>query len=340
MFSADWLGVDLGSRRLRLCGPKSGIMFDEPSIVARDFNADGTPVALLFGHGAEPLIARPAKHVAAIRAMRAGALHDQWVAKNLLEYALKKTGWSYRRGNRNFLWSCSDAASCIGRNAVIDLMKNLGLRRAHLVNSAVAAAIGAGSDIFNAESQMIVNIGAEVIDFAVISSGYKIHSSSKKIGCSYLDDFIKYMLRRDFGVDIGCGSAENIRLELCSNQVNQNSRQFVSAIGRSISRRRPERIVIGNEIIFDAVKNLATEISSELVNIMEQINPTFIDDISRNGIILTGGGALVYPISDLVSNYTEVSARIAANPADCVAQGLSVMANYPKKYFQFMEKIC
>ncbi len=311
------IGIDLGTANVLVYIKGKGIVLNEPSVVAID-KYDNTILAV--GEEARQMLGRTPGNIVAIRPLRQGVISDYDVTEKMLKYFIKKvTGRSLFMKPRIAVCVPS-AVTGVERRAVEDATRQAGARYVSIIEEPIAAAIGAGIDIAKAHGSMVVDIGGGTTDVAVISLGGTVVSSSLKIAGDNFDEAIVRYLRKKHGVLIGERMAEDVKKSIGTAYPRPQS-VTMDARGRNLVTGLPKVITITSEEMEEALSECVHQIADCVHQVLEMTPPELAADIAERGIVMTGGGALLYGLDKLIYKRTGINAIIAEDPTACVAIG-------------------
>lgn len=317
------IGIDLGTANVLIVVNDKGIVLNEPSVVAVDNRIDQV---IAVGHEAYKMIGRTPKDIEAIRPMMNGVISDYDNAEKMLRGFVEMLGNKKGMGKivmPRIMVSIPTNINDIERKAVEDATKQAGAREVLLIEEPVAAAIGAGIDITVPGGHLIVDIGGGTTDVAVISLGGTVISKSIKIGGSKFDlDIIRY-IKRNYNVIIGERTAEKIKKDIGCAYRRQEER-FIKITGRDLTNGLPKSITISSLEIMDAMSDSVMQIVNLVIKVLQETPPELASDLAAKGIMLTGGGALLYGMDKKISEVTGLRVKLADDPISCVALGTGI----------------
>ncbi|MDR2530498.1 MAG: rod shape-determining protein [Oscillospiraceae bacterium] len=311
------IGIDLGSATVVVYVKGKGIVLSEPAVVAIDKN---NGKMLKAGAEAQQMLGRTPGNIAAVRPLRGGVISDYELTEKMLRELLRKIG-TLSLFKPRLLVCVPSSITEVEERAVIDAGMSAGARKVYLIEEPLAAAMGAGIDISQPDGHMVVDIGGGTTDIAVLSLSGIVRSGSIKVAGDAFDDAIIRYVKRKHNILIGDRTAEDLKISLGS-VYPQEDITTMEVKGRCLLTGLPRMFTINSDELRDAFEEPCERILEEIQNVLENTPPELVADVSENGIILTGGGALLRGMDDLVSARTEVAASIAANPASCVALGV------------------
>lgn len=317
------IGIDLGTANVLIVVNDKGIVLNEPSVVAVDNRIDEV---IAVGHEAYKMIGRTPKDIEAIRPMMSGVISDYDNAEKMLRGFIEMLGNKKGMGKivmPRIMVSVPTNINDIEKKAVQDAVKHAGAREVLLIEEPVAAAIGAGIDITVPGGHLVVDIGGGTTDIAVISLGGTVISKSIKIGGNKFDlDIIRY-IKRNYNVIIGERTAEKIKKDIGCAYRRQEER-FIKITGRDLTNGLPKSITVSSLEIMDAMSDSVAQVVNLVIKVLQDTPPELASDIADRGIVLTGGGALLYGMDKKISEMTGLRVKLADEPINCVALGTGI----------------
>lgn len=311
------IGIDLGTASVLVYIRGKGITLKEPSVVAFDKNTNKT---LAVGEEAKSMIGRTPGNIIAKRPMMDGVISDYDVTEVMLKYFIRKAYGSRGWGKPRVVVCIPCDATEVERRAVRDAALNAGARKVYLIEEPVAAAIGAGLDISKPSGHMVIDIGGGTTDIAVISLGGMVVRSSIKMAGDKFDEAIVKYIRKNHKIMIGERSAEDLKINIgCAYRRNEDISMEVR--GRDLVSGLPKNILITSEEIREALQETITAIAECAHSVLEITPPELAADISDKGILMTGGGALLWGLDKFIQEKTKVPVRVAEDAVSCVALG-------------------
>ena len=317
-FVAHDLGVDLGTSNTLVYVRHKGIVINEPTIVVVDSTNERKVRAV--GDDAKIMLGRTTDGVMAVRPMREGVITDFDMTGILIQFFMRKAiGSSYLLRPRLFLsYPCS--ISAIERRAVGEAAKYAGARKVFLVEKPFAAALGCGLPVFEPNGCMVVDIGGGTTDVAVISLSGVVESASIKIaGDQFNEAVIKY-IRRKHNVLIGERTAEELKMSIGCVYPREEE-QTMEIKGRDLMTGLPRAFTVSSSEMIEAFEEPTMRILEAVHSVLERTPPELVADISNNGIVMTGGGSLIWGIDRLIEQHTGIETHVADDAISCVAFG-------------------
>ena len=310
------IGIDLGTASVLVYIKGKGVVLREPSVVAMDKN---TGKLLSVGAEAEAMLGRTPGNIVAMRPLRDGVISDYDMTERMLKEFIKKTT-TFSLFKPRLLICVPSGITEVEERAVIDAGIQAGARRAYLIEEPVAAAIGAGIDITKPDGHMIVDIGGGTADIAVISLGGVVESASIKTAGDKFDEAVVKYVRRKHNVLIGDRTAEEMKKTIgCVFPRPEEVTMEVK--GRCLLTGLPRVFSVTSNEMIEAFEEVTGRILEAIHAVLERTPPELVADISTNGIVMTGGGSLVWGFDKLVESNTGIETHVADDAISCVAYG-------------------
>ena len=320
-FKGQNLSIDLGTANT-LIYMDGKVVLNEPSVVAlRTDKGTAETTVIAVGQEAKNMLGRTPGAIEAIRPMKDGVIADFSITEKMLQYFMKKVLKSgFFSPSPKVLICVPCGATQVERRAIKESAVGAGARDVYLIEEPMAAALGAGMPIEEASGTMILDIGGGTTEVAIISLNGIVYSDSLRCGGDLFDDAIVKFVRRVYGIIIGEATAEQIKEEVGSafksKIVKKNEFR-----GRAVSTGLPQSFEITNNEILEALSEPLGMIINCLRTALEQTPPELSSDIAQNGLVVTGGGALLEGVDKLINNQTNLPVSIADDPLTCVARG-------------------
>ncbi|MEG1285244.1 MAG: rod shape-determining protein MreB [Romboutsia sp.] len=319
MARAD-IGIDLGTANVLVYVNGKGIVLEEPSVVAIDKR---TNTVLAVGSEARRMIGRTPGNIVAIRPLRDGVISDYDVTESMLKYFINKVvdkkGFS-RFFMPRIMVCVPTGVTEVEKRAVEEATRQAGAREVYIIEEPIAAAIGAGVDISQPNGSMVIDIGGGTADIAVISLGGSVVSESIKVGGDKFDEAIVRYIKKQHNLLIGERTAEKIKIEI-GTAFKRDSEKYMKISGRNLVTGLPESISIESTEILEALEECVDQIVVSTHTVLEKTPPELASDISDTGIIMTGGGSLLYGLDKKIEKSTGIKVILADEPLSCVAKG-------------------
>ncbi|MFV0504384.1 MAG: rod shape-determining protein MreB [Lachnospirales bacterium] len=318
------IGIDLGTANVLVYVKNKGIVLHEPSVVAINQNTNSI---LAVGNEARQMLGRTPGNIVAIRPLREGVISDYDITEKMLKYFIKKSIGRRLFLKPNIAVCVPSSVTGVEKRAVEDATKQAGARNVSIIEEPIAAAIGAGIEIEKACGSMVVDIGGGTSDVAVISLGGTVVSSSLKIAGDNFDEAIIRYMRKKHNILIGERTAESLKIEI-GTAYERPETVTMEASGRNLITGLPRVITITSEEMQEALAESVSSIVDVVHNVLENTPPELAADISDRGIVMTGGGSLLYGLDKLIEERTGIKAIIADDAQSCVAMGTGKYIEY------------
>ena len=319
------IGIDLGTASILVYVKDKGVVLKEPSVVA--FDRDTNRIKAI-GEEARLMLGRTPGNIVAVRPLRQGVISDYTVTEKMLKYFIQKAVGKQRFRKPLISICVPSGVTEVERKAVEDATFQAGARDVKIIEEPIAAAIGAGIDIARPCGNMIVDIGGGTSDIAVISLGGTVVSTSIKIAGDDFDDAIVRYMRKKHNLLIGERTAEDIKIHIGSAFQRPELEQ-VDVRGRNLVTGLPKTITVTSMETEEALRDTTVQIVEAVHSVLEKTPPELAADIADRGIVLTGGGSLLYGLEELIESKTGITTMTAEEPMTAVAIGTG-------KYVEFL----
>ncbi|MCT4509080.1 MAG: rod shape-determining protein MreB [Tepidibacter sp.] len=320
------IGIDLGTATVLVYVKGKGIVLKEPSVVAIDTK---TKKVLAVGEEARRMIGRTPGNIVAIRPLRDGVISDYDVTEKMLKYFIDKV--IVKKGFFKFfkpeiVVCVPSGVTEVEKRAVEEATKQAGARHVDLIEEPTAAAIGAGLDISQAQGNMVIDIGGGTTDVAVISYGGNVVSTSIKVAGDKFDEAIIKYMRKKHSLLIGERTAEQIKMNIGIAYPKEDE-ETMQVRGRNLLSGLPTTIEISSSEMLEALNECTLQIADAVHSVLEKTPPELSADISNKGIVMTGGGSLLWGFDKLISKRTGIDVYVAEDAVSCVAKGTGEVLN-------------
>ena len=317
LFKSVDIGVDLGTANILVYLKGSGIVLREPSVVAIDRN---TNKILAIGEEAKTMLGRTPGNIVAIRPLREGVIADYDMTQSMLENVIQRVAGKSLFFKPRVVICIPSGVTTVEKRAVLEAAIQSGASKTYLVEEPIAAAMGAGLEISESRGAMVVDIGGGTTDIAVMSLGGVVVSDSLRVGGDKFDEAIVRFVKKEHNVLIGEPTAEEIKIKVAT--VFKGNRQAeIEVRGRDLVSGLPTTIKLTSEEIYRALQEPVATLVSCVRSVLEKTPPELSSDIIDRGIVLTGGGALLDGMAELLQAETGIVTIVAENPLECVAVG-------------------
>ena len=319
--SAD-MAIDLGTANTLVYVKGRGIVLAEPSVVAiAEWRGKKQVVAV--GEEAKQMLGRTPGTIVASRPLRDGVIADFEVAEEMIKHFIRKV--HNRRGFASplIIVCVPSGSTAVERRAIQESAESAGARKVQLIEEPMAAAIGAGLPVTEPSGSMVVDIGGGTTEVAVISLGGIVYARSVRVGGDKMDEAIISYIRRTHNLLIGESSAERIKMSIgaASQPDNGEDGPYQEVRGRDLLNGVPREVLVSQRQIAESLYEPVTSIVEAVKVALENTPPELAADIVDRGIVLTGGGALLHRLDQVLRDATGLSVAVAENPLQCVALG-------------------
>jgi rod shape-determining protein MreB len=324
------IGIDLGTATVIIYVRGKGIVLREPSVVA--INAKSGKV-LAVGESASLMLGRTPGIVSAIRPLKEGVISDFKVTEVMLKAFINRvnTGFFAKYFKPTVVVCVPSVITPVEQKAVEDACRHAGAKEVYLIREPVAAAIGAGIDITQASGSMIIDIGGGTSDIAVISLSQPVVDSSIKVAGDNFDEAIIKFIRRKYNVLIGDQTAEELKINIgCAYPRDEELTMEVR--GRNLVTGMPATLTVNSTEMLEALEEPVGQIFEAVHSVLEQTPPELMADISQRGVVMTGGGALLYGLDRMLAAKIGIEVLVAEDAVSCVAIGTGLALNIMEKF--------
>lgn len=312
------VGIDLGTANVKIYLKGKGVVIDEPAVVSINIDTDEI---LAVGEEAKQMIGRTPGNIAAVRPLKDGVISNYSITERMLKYFIKKTCGEKKFSKPVIMITVPSGITEVEKRAVIEAATQAGGKEVHLMEEPVAAAIGAGIDITNPGGNMIIDIGGGTTDVAVIALGGIVTSKLLKTAGDDFDDAIIKYIRKAYNLSIGERTAEELKITI-GGAYPREEVLTKECSGRDLVTGLPKTVQVTSTEILDALEESVQVICSAVHEVLEQTPPELSADISTAGIVINGGGALLYGIDKRIEEYTGIQVTVAEDPRSSVAKGV------------------
>ncbi len=311
------LGIDLGTANTIVYLEGKGIVLREPSVVARNSK---TNEVIAVGSDARDMIGRTPESIVAIRPMKDGVIADYDTTVAMMKYYIDK---ALGNNGKPYVMVCVPSGITeVEKRAVIDATRVAGARDAYVIEEPFAAAIGAGLPVMEPTGSMVVDIGGGTTDVATISLGGIVSSRSIRMAGDKMNDAIVQYVRQHMNLLIGERTAEKLKWDIGSASVEAAEEMGTTQVrGRDLVTGLPKTMQVSAKDVSTALQDVVDSIITAIKGTLEETSPEIAADVIDHGIVLTGGGALLKHLPDVIADATKVPVFIANDPLDCVAIG-------------------
>lgn len=314
------VGIDLGTRNVRVFVPGQGIVITEPAVVALDST---TNKILGLGEDARQMLGKTPESIVAIHPLSDGVIAHYHVTEALLHSIIDRISGRIRLFRPDVMVAIPAGVTSTERRAVVDACIAAGAKDAFIIKKPVAAALGVGIPIANPEGSMIIDIGAGTTDVAVVSLGDVVAATSIRVAGNRMDRAIAAHLRKKYNMVVGEATAEKIKIEVgAARALRKELSMEVS--GSNAITGLPESIVVTSADVIAALKEELNEILNAVKVVLQKTPPELASDVMDRGIVMTGGGAKLRELDTLLSKVTGVPVEVAEEPELAVVRGTGI----------------
>ncbi len=335
LFNRD-IGIDLGTANTLVFVKGKGIVIREPSVVAVDVKSD---TVLAVGTEAKEMIGRTPGSISAVRPLEDGVIADFDITADMLKHFIHKAMHTTFLTRPRVIVCIPSGVTEVERRAVDEAVRSAGAKDVDLIAEPMAAAIGAGLRVDEPAGCMIVDIGGGTSEVAVISLGDIVTSCSVRTAGNDFDEAIISYIKRKYNLLIGERTAEDIKINLGS-AFPEPEVKTADVKGRNQLDGLPKNITVSSEEVLEALSDPVGTIVDAIRSTLENTPPELAADIIDNGIMLTGGGALLRSLDKLIARETGIPVHIAEDPFDCVVNGtgkcldLGIVGNFRSRKYR------
>lgn len=327
MLSTD-LGIDLGTASILVYIKGKGVVLKEPSVVA--FDKDTNKIKAI-GEDARLMIGRTPGNIVAVRPLRQGVISDYTVTEKMMKYFIQKAIGKKTFRKPRISVCVPSGVTEVEKKAVEDAAYQAGAREVNIIEEPIAAAIGAGIDISKPCGNMIVDIGGGTTDIAVISLNGTVVSTSVKVAGDDFDEAIVRYMRKKHNLLIGERTAEDMKIKIGS-AFRRPEIEYMEVRGRNLVTGLPRTVKVSSEETEEALREATSQIIDAIHSVLEITPPELAADIADRGIVLTGGGALLNGLEDLIADKTGINTMTAEDPMTAVAIGTGKFVEFLAGY--------
>lgn len=323
MAFSEEVGIDLGTANVLVYIKGKGVVLEEPSVVA--INRDTNDIVAV-GEDARQMLGRTPSNIIAVRPLKDGVISDYDVTERLLKYFIRKSCGSGRFFKPRIMVCVPSGVTEVEKRAVREAAIQAGGKSVYLMEEPVAAAIGAGVDITKPNGVMVIDVGGGTTDVAVIALGGIVTSNSVKVAGDNFDEAIVKYMRKEHKLYIGERTAEELKKHI-GTAYPREELAVMECRGRDLVSGLPKSLEITSQEMMEALEEPLQSICEAIHSVLERTPPELAGDISNSGIILSGGGAMLYGLDKRIEEWTGIPVIIAEDPLSCVAIGTGKALN-------------
>jgi rod shape-determining protein MreB len=322
------IGIDLGTTNTLVFLPDRGIVINEPTVVAlrKPDNA-----VLAVGAEAKEMVGRTPDDIVTYKPLKDGVIAEYYVTQAMLHYFISKSIGNFNVFRPEVVISVPAGITSTEYRAVMNAAKEAGAKEVYLVKEPLLASLGAGIPIHSSEGNMIVNIGGGTTEVAVISLGGIVAWSSLRVAGNRFDQSIMEYIKKKYGLAIGEGTAENIKINI-GTAIPNRTKNEMKVRGRDLSSGLPKDLNINSNEVAEAINAHLVDIVNSIQSVFNVTPPELAADIMEKGIILSGGSSQLRDLDEFLKRSLGVSAYVAEEPIFCVAKGTATILNHLDVY--------
>ena len=314
------IGIDLGTANTLVFVPGKGIVVNEPSVVAV---SPAENKILAVGNEAKEMLGRTPDNIVASRPLKDGVIADYRVTEAMLKYFINKVSGKVRFIKPEVMISIPAGVTSTERRAVVNAAIKAGAKSAYVVKEPLLAAIGAGIAVNNPQGNIIIDIGGGTSEIAVISLGGVVVAHSARVGGNKFDQAISDYIKRKYGLVIGERTAEEVKIAIGS-AIAQVKEEYMEIRGRDLMGGLPKVIRISSNEITEALQDELREVINAIKKVFQETPPELAADVIDKGMVLSGGGALLRNLDQLITKTIGVPCYVADDALFCVIKGIGI----------------
>jgi len=326
MLSKD-IGIDLGTANVLIHVKGRGVVLDEPSVVTLESD---TKKVLAVGEQARRMVGRTPGNIVTIRPLRDGVIADFEITEMMLKYFIDRVGGRTWYSRPRILICAPTNITSVEQKSIREAAERSGAKEVFMEEEPKAAAIGAGMDIYQPSGNMVVDIGGGTTDVAVLSMGDVVTASSIKVAGDKFDEAILKYIKQKYKLLIGERTAEDIKLTIGTVRPS-GMKAEMDIRGRDMVSGLPQTLTISAGEVQEALWDPVSSIVAAAKSVLERTPPELSADIIDRGVVLTGGGALLNGLDELLSEQLHVPVWVAEDPMHCVVKGTGIMLDHLDK---------
>lgn len=322
------LGIDLGTKNVLVYVPGRGIVINEPSVVAIDA---ATNRVVAFGDEAHQMLGRTPESIIASRPLRDGVIANYRITEAMLRHYINKLAGPLRLIRPEMMVAIPAGVTSTERRAVIEACLESGAKHAYIIKEPIAAALGANIPIATPSGHMVIDIGGGTTEVAVIALGDIVAATSVRVGGNKIDEAIANFIRKKYNLVIGESTAEKVKLQVGAAAPLKKELQM-EVSGSNTITGLPESLIVTSTDVTSAIREQLGEIIAAVKSVLQKTPPELAADVMDKGIVMTGGGALLRNLDQLMTQVTGVPCQVAEEPLLCVAKGTGIAVEHLDAY--------
>jgi len=322
------IGIDLGTANVLVFVSGKGVVVNEPSVVAISIAENKV---LAVGNEAKEMLGRTPDTIMASRPMKDGVIADYRITEAMLRYFINKVSGRFRLIRPEVMISIPVGVTSTERRAVVDAAVRAGAKTAYVVKEPMLAAIGAGIPVTSASGNMIIDIGGGTSEVAVISLGGIVAATSARVGGNKIDQAIADYIKRKHSLAVGDRTAEDIKIKIGS-AIAQVKEDYMEIRGRDLTGGLPKTVRLSSNEVTEAIQDELREIINAVKKVLQETPPELAADIMDKGMVLSGGGALIRNLDQLITKTIGVPCYVADEALFCVIKGIGAALDNLETY--------
>lgn len=326
------IGVDLGTANVVISAKNGGVVLNEPAVIA--INRE-THNVLRTGAEAGRMVGRTPSSIVALRPLRDGVISDFELVSSMLRSMIEKVDKKQLFGGPHVVLTVPAGVNAMERHSLIAGLYDAGVRRTHLIEKPLAAALGAGVSIGEAYGRMIVDIGGGMTDIAVTSLGRIVIRNAPPVGGDAMDDAIIRYIRRKHNLLIGEVTAAELKHNIAS-AVPRTDPISMEVVGRNLITGLPRAMHIDSDELCEAIEDPVQQLVENILSVLENTPAELAADINEEGIMLTGGGAKLTGLSEKITAALKVKCTVADDPQECASRGCAMVLENPRDNSRYL----
>lgn len=322
------IGIDLGTTNTLVFLPDKGIVINEPTVVAL---RKPDNIVLAVGAEAKDMVGRTPESIVTYKPLKDGVIAEYYVTRAMLSYFISKSIGSFNVFKPEVVISVPAGITSTEYRAVMNAAREAGAKEVYLVKEPLLASLGAGIPINSSEGNMIVNIGGGTTEVAVISLGGIVAWSSLRVAGNRFDQSISEYIKKKYGLAIGEGTAENIKITI-GTAIPNRTKTEMKIRGRDLASGLPKDLVVNSNEVAEAITPHLVDIVNSIQSVFNVTPPELAADIMEKGIIMSGGSAQLRDLDEFFKRSLGVTAYRAEDTILCVAKGTATILNHLDVY--------
>lgn len=317
LFRGEDIAIDLGTASVLVYVRGQGIVINEPSVIARETSQKRV---LAIGNEAREMLGRTPGNITAVRPLREGVITDYEGTEEMIRYFIRKAAGKGMFAKPRVMICIPSGVTDVEKRAVIEASMQAGAGKVYLIEEPMAAALGAGIDVYEARGSMVIDIGGGTTDIAILSLGGIVTSESIRVGGDRFDEAIVRHMKKEYNMLIGDRTAEEVKIRVGSAKAKSRD-EVMEVRGRDLLSGLPKVVRVRSQETQEALTECVDLVLDAARLVLEVTPPELSADIVDQGIVMTGGGCLLHGLDQVIQEETGIPVVIAENALGCVALG-------------------